>query len=135
MYVGTYGEWMGCVGVIVLHVCIHCIHFFFPPSVGVGMPGLHVYMCVYVCRFPDVFHLEIKQASPLTPALSLKSLIGPQSLEHSSLSMIVLLFSSLGCFHSTLWLCRLAGRQAGRHQLTYCTGLQEHCYGLNQCRM
>lgn len=100
--------------------CVYPLHsFFFSPSVGVGMPGLHVcvcvfvLMCVYVCRFPDVFHLEIKQASPLTPALSLKSLIGPQSLEHSSLSMIVLLFSSLGCFHSTLWLCRLAGRQAG----------------------
>lgn len=36
---------------------------------------IYIYICV--CPFPDVSHLEIKQASPLTPVLSLTSLIGP----------------------------------------------------------
>ena len=73
-----------------------------------------VYACVCVCARSQTYpRLEIKQASPLTPALSLKALIGLESLQHSSLSAIVLLFSSLRCFLSALWLRWLAGRQEG----------------------
>lgn len=94
---------------------MHCIYAHSFQCERVCANGLHMWInaCVFVCSFPDVFHLEIKRASSLTPALSLKTLIGLESLEHGSLSMIVLLFSSLFCFLSALWLCRLAGRQKG----------------------
>lgn len=96
-------------------VRMHCIYAHSFRCERVCANGLHMWInaCVFVCSFPDVFHLEIKRASSLTPALSLKTLIGLESLKHGSLSMIVLLFSSLFCFLSALWLCRLAGRQKG----------------------
>lgn len=68
-----------------------------------------VHVCV--CPFPDVLHLETKQASALTPVLSLTSLIGPESLQRSSLSWIVL--PSFFFPSAALWLHRLAGRQEG----------------------
>ncbi len=121
MHVGTHGNWTVRVCMTALNVCI-CIFFSFLCGCLCAWAA-HVDMCVCVCvcvclslclcLFPDVLQLEIKQASPLTPVLSLKSLIGPESLEHSSLSMIVLLFSSFCCFLSALWLCWLAGRQEG----------------------
>lgn len=94
---------------------MHCIYAHSFQCERICANGLHMWInaCVFVCSFPDVFHLEIKRVSSLTPALSLKTLIGLESLEHGSLSMIVLLFSSLFCFLSALWLCRLAGRQKG----------------------
>lgn len=72
-----------------------------------------MYACA--CLFPDILLLEIKQASLLTPVLSLKSLIGPQSLEHKFFEhhCTPVFFLSLCCFLSALWLRWLAGRQEG----------------------
>lgn len=76
-------------------------------------------MDVCVCAlFPDILQLEIKQASPLTLVLSLKSLIGLQSLEHKLLEHHCTPVFSL--LFSLLWLRRLAGgagRKAPAHLL------------------
>lgn len=87
-----------------------CFFFFFWCSAHVLM--VRVCVCALV---PRRIPLRNKAGfSPLTPVLSLKSLIGPESLERSSLSVIVLLFSSLCCcFLPALWLCWLSGRQKG----------------------
>lgn len=75
------------------------------------------YMYVCACLFPDISLLEIKQASPLTPALSLRSLIGPQSLEHKFFehhcTPVFFLSFSLH-FGFVGW---LAGRKAPAHLL------------------
>lgn len=77
--------------------------------------------CGCMCSSPHVLPLEVKQASPLTPVLSLKSLIGPQSLEHQLFEHHCppVFFPSLGCFRSPPfgfagW---LAGRKAPAHLL------------------
>lgn len=112
------------------------------PHVGVARAA-HVdeHMCVRVRPVPRRIAVgKIKQASPLTPPLSLKSLIGPESLERSSLSVIVLMFfQPLFLLFSSppFWLCRLAGWLAvGKGTSSpIVPGPREHSYKLNQCRM
>lgn len=95
---------VGCL--VCLHQCGRC------PGCTCG--------CGCVCvraLFPDTLQLEIKQASPLTLVLSLKSLIGLQSLErglleHHCTPVFSAVFSP--SFGSVGW---QAGRKAPAHLL------------------